>query len=113
MSAGESDRRTSNMTGIVSLLLVYVVWGSTYLAIRVAVQDGAVELLRFGEAVEHLELALEREGAIEGLETVARSLLLDHHPDHLLVGHCVVVPRSPRRTRPVCRTSCRKSKRVL
>ncbi|MGD0003056.1 MAG: EamA family transporter, partial [Anaerolineaceae bacterium] len=31
----------SNKTGFLHLLVVYVVWGSTYLAIRVAVRDGS------------------------------------------------------------------------
>ena len=30
-----------NVTGLVHLLIVYVVWGSTYLGIRVAVQEGS------------------------------------------------------------------------
>ncbi len=32
---------TGNRTGFLHLLVVYIVWGSTYLAIRVAVRDGA------------------------------------------------------------------------
>jgi drug/metabolite transporter (DMT)-like permease len=36
-----SDKRRINTPGILNLLIVYVVWGSTYLAIRVAVRPGA------------------------------------------------------------------------
>ncbi len=36
-----SQRAAANWPGILNLLVVYVVWGSTYLAIRVAVRDGA------------------------------------------------------------------------
>ena len=35
------DRRELDRRGLLHLLVVYIVWGSTYLAIRVAVRDGA------------------------------------------------------------------------
>ena len=35
------DRDHLNRTGLLHLLVVYIVWGSTYLAIRVAVREGA------------------------------------------------------------------------
>ncbi|MGD9675166.1 MAG: EamA family transporter [Candidatus Bipolaricaulia bacterium] len=37
----ENANRHAQSTGLLHLLVVYVVWGSTYLAIRVAVRDGA------------------------------------------------------------------------
>ncbi len=35
------DSKQSNTSGLIYLSIVYVVWGSTYLAIRVAVRDGS------------------------------------------------------------------------
>ncbi|HMP89011.1 MAG TPA: EamA family transporter [Kiritimatiellia bacterium] len=40
MSASE-DQNRNELTGMLSLLVVYVVWGSTYLAIRYAVREGS------------------------------------------------------------------------
>ncbi len=36
-----TERQQLNRTGLLNLLVVYIVWGSTYLAIRVAVREGA------------------------------------------------------------------------
>ena len=36
-----SDRHHLPISGLVNLVVVYIVWGSTYLAIRVAVREGA------------------------------------------------------------------------
>jgi drug/metabolite transporter (DMT)-like permease len=48
------EKSINNITGFLPLLVVYVVWGSTYLAIRVAVREGSgfppftMALMRFG-----------------------------------------------------------------
>jgi drug/metabolite transporter (DMT)-like permease len=37
----DTKEKSPDLTGLLNLLVVYIVWGSTYLAIRVAVQEGS------------------------------------------------------------------------
>src|SRR3989304_5403695 len=40
-SAAETDRTGIPLAGMLHLLVIYIIWGSTYLAIRVAVREGS------------------------------------------------------------------------
>jgi drug/metabolite transporter (DMT)-like permease len=40
-NAIDQEKSTLNITGLLNLVVIYIVWGSTYLAIRIAVREGA------------------------------------------------------------------------
>ena len=75
-----------------ALLIVYLVWGSTYLAIRVVVQGGLPPLLgmgtRFLLAAPLLAVFVALRGGIGRLRITRRELLASAAVGTLLIGQC-------------------------